>query len=124
MRRRDWAAAQEGREEDDYQPDMPPLETGAYLVHFLYEIGPTLPAGMGAGPITNSELRDWQINVGIDLQPWEARCICRLSREYLMESHKATAHDRPSPWRAEADAEDFSAVAKGMQNALKDLAKL
>lgn len=78
--------------------EMPPLEWGGYLVDYLFEFGPTVAAGMGNGPITGAELLAWQELLSIEFQPWEARLLRRLSNEYLDESHKATARDRPPPF--------------------------
>lgn len=78
--------------------EMPPLEWGGYLLDYLFEFGPTVPAGMSAGPVTGAELMAWQELLGIEFQPWEARLLRRLSSEYLDESHKATARDCPPPF--------------------------
>jgi hypothetical protein len=78
--------------------DMPHLECGDYLIRHLYDIGPTLSGGMGNGPVTYSEIEAWQRVTGIQLLPWEAALLKRLSGEYLAESHAATKHDRPAPF--------------------------
>lgn len=78
--------------------EMPLLEWGGYLVDYLFEFGPTVPAGMGAGPVTGVELLAWQALLGVEFHPWEARLLRQLSSEYLAESHKATARDRPPPF--------------------------
>lgn len=69
-----------------------------YLVSYLYEIGPTMPSGMGDAPLTHAEIESWQHNTGIPLDSWEARLIHRASLEYLSESQKATQPDAPAPW--------------------------
>lgn len=111
---------------DDAELDMPPIEAEAqYLIAYLFEIGPTLAAGMGNGPLTHSEIQAWQNNTGIELQPWEARFVKRLSNEYLNESQRAVARDCPAPW---ADAPYVrpapNRVALAMQQSLRELAKL
>lgn len=80
------------------EPDMPPLEWGAYLVEYLFELGPTMAAGMGAGPLMPSELHAAQQLLGIQFQPGEARLLLRLSRDYLAESHRATEYNCEPPW--------------------------
>lgn len=80
------------------EPDMPPLEWGAYLVEYLFELGPTMAAGMGASPLMPSELHAAQQLLGIQFQPGEARLLLRLSRDYLAESHRATEHNCEPPW--------------------------
>jgi len=79
------------------------VDAAAYLLDFLWEIGPTLLAGMGTGPITFGEIRAWTELTGVELDPWEVRFLRRLSHEYLSESHNATKRGAPAPWRA-ADA--------------------
>jgi len=89
---------------EDYQPDMPPLKAGDYLIGYLWEIGPTMSGG---GPVTHMELRAWMDLTGTRLQPLEVRMIRRLSVEYLVESRRAEkAHCRP-PWKS------LRALAKG-----------
>lgn len=69
-----------------------------HLAGYLFEIGPTLAAGMGQGPVTHGEIAAWQQNTGIELQPWEARFVKQLSIEYLNESGRATDPACPPPW--------------------------
>lgn len=99
---------------------MPPLEFGRYLVDYLFEIGPTLIAGMGSAPITHGEIAAWQCNTGIALTSWEARVVKRLSIEYLNQSHKAQKRDCPPPWAAV----DLQPVVSDTQAALRALARL
>lgn len=77
---------------------MPTVESGAYLLGYLWELGPTVAAGMGAGPVTFTEIACWQMTTGTRLAPWEVRAIRRLSHEYLNASHKARERDAPAPW--------------------------
>ena len=84
--------------------EMPSLTCGDYLVNFLYEVGPTMAAGMGAGPLTYSEIEAWQRANGIELIPWESALMRRLSCEYASESHAATKRDRPAPFAGAAPA--------------------
>lgn len=79
---------------ETYQPDMPPLECGEYLIGYLYEIGPT----SGEEAITQPAIRAWQDNIGIELPPWQVRLLRRLSIDYLSESHQARKRDCPAPW--------------------------
>jgi hypothetical protein len=39
---------------------------------------------------------------GVDVLPWEARLIRRLSGEFLSQSHKAEKPDCPAPWADDA----------------------
>jgi len=111
------------RKDDDYQPEMPPVDA-EYLLGYLWEIGPTMAAGGYPGPITHEEICAWQELTGIELHPWEARFIRRLSGEYLAESHRAEKADCPAPVKSEDRAYDLYAVAKNLQQSLKELASL
>ena len=111
-------------EKDGIEVTMP--ECGAmYLVSYLYEIGPTLPNGMGDVPLSHLEIEAWQRNTGIFLDAWEARLIHRASLEYLSESQRATKPDAEAPW---ADApylkQQSNLVALRMQAAMQELANL
>ncbi len=103
-------------------PDLPPIEGGAYLLDYLWQLGPTMAVGMGAGPITQTEMRAWQINMGIDLKPWEARFLRGLSCDYLDQWQKAQKPDCAPPWQAVATAIDKAAVANRMLNAIRQMA--
>lgn len=89
-------------ERDGGALEMPPVECGEHLVGYLYEFGPTVPAGMGAGPVAFTEIAAWQALRGIELEPWEARLLRRLSLDYLAEAHRATKRDAQPPWGGSA----------------------
>ncbi len=78
---------------------MPP-NPAPHITGWLIEMGLTQAAGMGAGPISSSELAAWQDNTGVRLAPWEARLIRELSRLYLAEGRLAESENCPPPWRA------------------------
>lgn len=112
------------REDEFYLPELPPVRAGEYLLSFLWEIGPTMAAGAGQGPITNEEIVSWQTLIGITLAPWESRAIRSLSRDYMVESHKAERRDCPAPWRPDDQEPDVASVAKQMKSSIASLAKL
>ena len=85
-------------ERDGGEIEMPPCDEGEYLIAYLYELGPTVAADMGAGPVTFAEMAAWQAARGFELEPWEARLLRRLSVDYLAESHRATERNCPPPW--------------------------
>ena len=100
---------------------MPPVEVG-HLILYLWEIGPVLAGGMGSIPISHAELLAWSGLIGIELQPWEARFILRLSQDYLMESRRAEKPDCPSPWiTAAITQEQRDAVSRQVQNSLRSM---
>jgi len=51
----------------------------------LLEIGPTTPSGDGAAALGFSEMAAWSRIMGVDLSPWEARTLRRLSRTFLSQ---------------------------------------
>ena len=93
-----------------------------YLLGYLWDVGPTMVAGMGAGPITRQELRAWQASSGIRLQPREARILRRRSIDYLAEMSRGETVDCPAPWQRDLPAEDRAAVANKMFHAIRALA--
>lgn len=85
-------------ERDGGEIEMPPFDEGEYLIAYLYEMGPTVAAGMGTGPVTFAEMAAWQAARGFELEPWEARLLRRLSVDYVAETHRATKRDSQPPW--------------------------
>lgn len=112
------------RKDEDYRPDMPPIDVGGHVIGYLFEVGPSMVVGMGPGPVTHEELRAWQGNTGIELQPWEVRFLRRLSFDYLAELRKAEKPDCPPPWRADDYVPDIKRVTKSVQASIMELAKL
>ena len=101
---------------------MPPLDWGHYLVDYLFELGPTVAAGMGSGPLPPSEIEAAQRLLGIQFRPGEARLLLRLSREYLQESHRATEENCRPPWDDPVVAQaDQMATARRMEQAMQRL---
>ncbi len=108
----------------DEAPEMPPIDA-AYLIGYLWEIGPSVAAGMGSGPISHTEIESWQRNTGIELNAWEARTLRRLSMDYVSESQKATAIDAEAPWQESPDViEAPNRAAEDMRSAIRALAAL
>ncbi|MEH3087726.1 MAG: hypothetical protein PGN26_14600 [Xylophilus ampelinus] len=79
-------------------PQLPQIDAGQYLVDWLFELGPTMPAGMGSGALTFQEIAGWQLAMGLELQAWEVRALRQLSQAYLGESQEATKPTRPPPY--------------------------
>lgn len=78
---------------------MPPLGAGAYLIEILFEVGPSRPTGMGGHrPIDELDLAAWMSNQNVKLNPWEARSIRQLSREYAAMLAEAVEPNVPPPW--------------------------
>lgn len=101
-------------------PDLPPV-SAPHIVAYLMEIGPVEAGAMDGAPISWATMRYWQDQMGVTLQPWEARLIRRLSVEYLNQCRKARDPECPPPWggmteerRASLDARlraNFGALA-------------
>lgn len=79
------------------EPMLPP-NPAEYLTDWLFEIGPTIPTGMGEVPLTFGDLAAWQDVMGIELEPWEARLLKSLSGDFVDERYHARKRDRPAPW--------------------------
>lgn len=104
--------------------EMPPCEA-LYLVGYLFEVGPTVAAGMGDGPLSHVEIDAFQRNTGIELTAWEARTLRRLSQDYAAQSHKSLARDCPPPWEAAPYSKPMSSLAaERTRNALRALSTL
>lgn len=106
------------------QPDMPPCDC-PHLANYLFEIGPAVPAGMGDGPLSHTDLGAWMRNTGIALSPWECRALRRASIEYLTAAHQATERNAAPPWEDEVSAAlDRLIQANSMRDNMRRLAKL
>lgn len=78
---------------------MPPLGAGAYLVEILFEVGPSKPIGMGGNcAIDEVDLAAWMANQQVNLNPWEAKTVRQLSREYAAMLNEAVEPNTPPPW--------------------------
>lgn len=111
-------------EDEGIEPEMPHLEWGEYLIGWLFEVGPTVFTGMGAGPVPPPHVESWQRQMGLSLSPWEVKTLLRLSAEYSGESALANKPDRPAPWQPDERPQDKVLAAIDQRNALRNLAKL
>lgn len=91
---------------DKIAPPMPP-NPAPHITDRLIEIGLTQAAGMGAVPLSWLEINAWCERTAVDLDPWEARLIRRLSAAYLAESHVADDENCPPPWKAPVTAREI-----------------
>lgn len=78
---------------------MPDPGGAEHLLAYLWEMGPTVPAGPSVGPVTFQEMRAWSEVTGVFLEPWEYRTLRRLSADYLAELQRASKHDAIAPTR-------------------------
>lgn len=86
----------------DEAPILPP-NPAPYLTAWLFEIGPTSIGGMGEGPLGYQDFTAWQAVSGVDLMPWEAKTLRRLSGEYLAERQKAEEPNALAPYNEQGD---------------------
>lgn len=104
------------------EPHLPPNSV-PYLTDWLFEIGPTAPGAMGPSPIGWRDMEAWQALAGVELLPWEARLIRRLSHDFITQMQDAKKMDCPDPWLPEQDtASNREAVSRKVGNALKAFA--
>jgi len=75
-------------------PDNP----APHIAEWLFEIGPTVPNGMGEAAIGWPDIDAWCRRTGIDLDPWEARTIRRLSKAFIAQRHDARKPDCLAPY--------------------------
>ncbi|CAD7335322.1 hypothetical protein FIM10_02160 [Sphingomonadales bacterium 56] len=95
----------------DIAPLLPP-NPAPYLTEWLFDAGPSSPAGMGDAVLGWTDLHAWQSITGIELQPWEARTLRRLSRDYLNQLHEAKKPGCSAPYdEAEQQAQNRDRVA-------------
>ncbi|MFT0532271.1 hypothetical protein ACMHYJ_05460 [Castellaniella hirudinis] len=100
--------------------EHPPCDAG-YLVTWLFDVGPVGFGGMGAVPLSYTEIEAWQRLKGIELSAWENHMLHDLSKVYLGMLEDAKQPSCPIPWRPEpVDEPDQRAVAaKRMKEALR-----
>jgi hypothetical protein len=98
------------------EPEVPPV-TASYLVAYLFEVGPTFPGAMGSVGLPWREIESWQRQIGIDLQPWEARLIRHASIEYANQAALSTKADCASPLKIVVT--DPMKIAKHIKNILR-----
>ena len=113
----------EEKKNENFNPEMPPINLPSHILAYFWEVGPTMPGGMGAVPLSHGEIESWQNNIGIKLSAWECRALKRLSIEYLNESQKATKRECPAPWKSD-EAPVISLTSIDTRDAIRKLASL
>lgn len=102
---------------------LPPVPAeAAHLLDCLLEVGLASANGLADAPIGWSEISAWQAQAGIELSPWEARTLRRLSQAYVAERAAAADPMRPAPWAGATDAAR-AAVGRGLVLNLRALAQ-
>lgn len=107
-------------EDGSAQPDMPQC-SAPHIIQWFFEVGPAT----GEYPVTFSEIRDWSFCTGITLQPWDARMIRTLSKQYLNECSRARDEKCLPPWEDDAAIKVASNMAAdSLKNSIRALAQL
>lgn len=91
-----------------------------YLVDWLMEIGPVASAGMGAAPVGWADIQTWQTLTAIEADPWEARTLMRLSRDFVAQIDRSKIPTCPAPYSTgltneQAVTEQFRAMFRFAQ---------
>ena len=98
-----------------------PFNPTPYLIEWLFEIGPAIAGAMGSAAIGWQDIGAWQQITGIELLPWEARILRRLSQDFISQNHDAGKPECPAPWAALSD-DRREAVGRKISSALRALA--
>ncbi len=94
-----------------FMPELPPIDPADnYIISRLMDLGPTVAAGMSAGPVTYTEMDAYIRVTGASISGEDARLLRRLSTAYLSESHKATENFAEAPWWPEGGAAEQQAA--------------
>jgi hypothetical protein len=110
-----------GMEANGVEPSMPD-NPAPYLTRWLLEIGPSVPAGMGEGVIGWQDMAAWERLTGVELSPWEARTLRRMSQAFVNQRSDARKANCPEPF-AEPEAvakridQQFAAMFKAFAKA-------
>lgn len=98
-------------------PMMPP-NPAPHIVDWLFQVGPTEAAGMGTVAISWQAIDAWCARTCVDLDPWEARMLRRLSAEYVAEARRAEAETCPPPWHQRVTEQEMAAEKAGLEMVL------
>ena len=104
-------------------PVLPPLLAGEHVIGHLFDAGPVLYTGMGPVPLSWSELATWQAVTGIELTPWEAQTVRRLSAEYIATQQAAEDPGMPPPYMTAPTADQRARVAADLRSVLGGMAR-
>lgn len=101
------------------EPNIPDAGIAAYLVKYLFEVGPVFASDTGRGPITWSEINAWMHTTGRMLQTWECTLLRRLSSDYLGAAMDATDPACPAPYSDQPSQNQRQLVSQKIRSALK-----
>lgn len=107
------------RGDEDYEPTYPPIDGCEHLIGYLFEAGPLMK---GPSPLTHTEINAWASLMGLELRPWEARFLKRLSMDYLAELQDAAQPMQPAPWSGNRH-DQLKSAANSMRSSISALAE-
>lgn len=96
---------------------MPP-DPAPHITARLSEIGLCEAAGMGVVPLSWQTIDAWARLTGVQLAPWEARLIRKLSSDYVSMTRKAESENCPPPWRSPVTDEQRNAEVEQLKRVL------
>lgn len=88
--------------------DLPALDPGpaAYLLDYFFELGPMHFSPMGEVPIGFEQIDAWQRVTGLELSPWEAFTLRKLSLAYGNEKSAGVSPVAAAPGGVFESSED------------------
>lgn len=105
------------------EPALPPLTAGEHIITHLFDAGPVLHTGMGPVPLSWSELATWQRVTGVELTPWEAQTLRRLSAEYIATQQAAEDPAMPPPYATAPTQDQRARVAASLASVFGGMAR-
>lgn len=108
----------------EYEPPMPDLDSGGYLLDYFWEIGPFSPGATYPVPLSHLEIQAWQHNTGIELSAWQARTMRSLSEEYVAQLRLGESSTCLPPWSEGITREQRAAAARSVRAAVRAMAGL
>jgi hypothetical protein len=122
LAQRQAAVSRREKMEADGEVVLLPECSAGFLLTTVLEIGPVRSTGMAPAPFGWSDLVDFQRCTAVELQPWEARALVAMSREYAAFMHKAEKPDCPAPWGDDVTTEQRrQRVAQDLRRAFAGL---
>jgi len=73
----------------------------AYLLDWLYDLGPGYPGATGMVGLPHTEIRAWAKNIGLKLKGGEAEWLHKLSLAFVTEMHRSDGKDTEAPYTEE-----------------------
>jgi hypothetical protein len=92
---------------DKGEAPLLPVNPAPYLAEWLFDMGPTVAGAMGEAALGYQDMAAWQAINGVELMPWEASLLRRLSGEYAVMRDKAKEMACPAPYTGAA-ADDLT----------------